>query len=126
MQIPREMTAAERRAIRRLVLSECASYDSEYGCLSLNSDCYMLSKWWTGGYCRYFKTLILPAYPVLEQALKGEVPVNTKPCVVCGKRFPAAGRKTYCSEKCREQGRKAADAKRAKKYRQSKGASVTD
>ena len=60
-QILRELTAAERRTIRRLVLSECASYDREYGCLPLNSACIMLKKFWTGGIC-----------PVIEQALKGE------------------------------------------------------
>lgn len=125
-QIPRELKAAERREIRRLVLSECASYDNEYGCLPLNSDCFMLHKWWTGGYCRYFEEWILPAYPVLERTLKDETPANTKFCAICGRRFPVAGRKTYCSEKCREQGRKAADARRAKKYRLNKGASVTD
>ncbi len=125
-QIPRELTAAERRAIRRLVLSECANYDSEYGCLPLNCDCIMLNKWWTGGYCKYFESSILPAYPVLERVLKCKPPVNTKPCAVCGRRFPTSGRKIYCSEKCREQGRKVADANRAKKYRRNKGTSVTD
>ena len=126
MQIPHELTAAERRMIRRLVLSECAKYDKEYGCLPLSSDCYMLNKCWTGGYCRYFETSILPAYPVLEQALKGGIPANTKLCAICGKPFLSAGRKAYCSEKCRAQGQKAADAKRAKKYRRNKGSSVTD
>lgn len=125
-QIPRELTAAERRTIRRSVLSECANYDNENGCLLLSSACFMLNKWWTDSYCRYFETSILPAYPVLEQALKGKLTANTKPCSVCGKRFPAMGRKIYCSEKCREQGRKKADAKRAKKYRRTKGVSVTD
>jgi|AGTN01.2.fsa_nt_gi hypothetical protein len=125
-QIPRELTAAERRAIRRSVLSECAGYDSEHGCLPLNGDCYMLNKCWTGGYCRYFEETILPAYPVLERALKYEPPANTKLCAICGRPFPTAGRKSYCSEKCREQGRKIADTRRAKKYRRNKGLSVTD
>ena len=44
-------------------------------------------------------------------------------CGRSGKRFPASGRKVYCSEKCWEQGQRAADAKRAKKYRRNKGAS---
>ena len=126
MQIPRELIAAERRAIRRLVLSECASYDSEYGCLPLDSACIMLNKWWTSGLCKYFEMSILPAYPVLEQALKSEPPSNIKRCAICGRPFFAAGRRAYCSEKCRAQGRKIADAKRAKKYRWNKGAPVTD
>ena len=125
-QIPRELTVAERRAIRRLVLSECANYDSEYSCLPLNCDCIMLNKWWTGGYCKYFESSILPAYTVLERVLKCEPPANTKLCAICGRPFFAAGRRAYCSEKCRTQGRKIADAKRAKKYRRNKGPSVTD
>lgn len=124
--IPRELTAAERREIRHLVVGLCANYDSEYGCLPLDRECYMLNKWWTGSLCKYFESSVLPTNPVLERALKGEPPANTKPCAVCGKRFPVAGRKTYCSEKCREQGQRAADAKRAKKYRKNKGCTVTD
>ncbi|MEL7655949.1 MAG: cysteine-rich VLP protein [Bacillota bacterium] len=124
--MPRELTAAERREIRRLVAGLCANYDSEYGCLPLDCGCYMLNKWWTGSLCRYFENSVLPANPVLEQALKGEPPKDTKPCAVCGKRFPVEGRKAYCSEKCREQGQREKDAKRAKKYRQSKGGTVTD
>jgi len=123
-QIPRELTAAERREIRRLVAGLCANYDSEYGCLPLDCECYMLNKWWTGSLCRYFENSVLPTNPIL--ALKGEPPANTKPCAICGKRFPIAGRKAYCSEKCREQGQREKDAKRAKKYRQSKGKKITD
>lgn len=125
-QIPRELTAAERREIRRLVAGLCANYDSEYGCLPLDCECYMLNKWWTGSLCRYFENSVLPTNPILERALKGEPPANTKPCAICGKRFPIAGRKAYCSEKCREQGQREKDAKRAKKYRQSKGKKITD
>lgn len=125
-KIPRELTAAERREIRRLV-GHCANYDSEYGCLPLDyGGCYMLDKWWTGSLCRYFESHVLPENPVLERALKGEPPQDTKPCAVCGRRFPVAGRRAYCSDKCREVGQKAADAKRAKKYRRNKGKAVTD
>ena len=51
----RELTRDERRAIRRLVTSLCANYDRTEGlCLPLDCPCYMLNKWWTGGFCRYF------------------------------------------------------------------------
>jgi len=50
----RELTATERREIRRLVRG-CANYSSEHGCLPLDGECYMLSKWWTGSLCRYFE-----------------------------------------------------------------------
>jgi len=125
-KISRELTAAERREIRRLVIGLCANYDSEYGCMPLDCECYMLNKWWTGSLCKYFASSVLPVNPVLERALKGELPPDTKPCAVCGKHFPVAGRKAYCSEKCRETGQKAKDAQRAKKYRRNKGRSVTD
>ena len=124
--IPRELTAAERREIRRLVTTLCANYDSEYGCLPLDCACYMLNKWWTGSLCRYFEGAVLPVNPILERALKEEPPQDTKPCAVCGRPFPVAGRKAYCSDKCREQGQREKDAKRAWKYRKNKGGNVTD
>ena len=64
----RELTRAERTAIRRLV-KRCANYDTEYGCLPLDGSCYMLGKWWTGGYCRYFQEAVLPLDPALKVAL---------------------------------------------------------
>lgn len=49
----RELTRAERAAIRKLVTELCANYDSQdKTCLPLDSSCYMLNKWWTGAYCR--------------------------------------------------------------------------
>lgn len=124
--IPRELTADERREIRRSVIAECANYDSEYGCLPLDCECYMLNKWYTGSLCGYFESSVLPTNPALERSLKSEPPTNTKPCAICGKPFPKAGRKTYCSEKCRDIGQRTASAKRAQKYRKNKGCTVTD
>ena len=43
----RELTRQERAAIRKLVTGMCANYDSEYGCLPLDCECYILNKWWT-------------------------------------------------------------------------------
>ena len=40
----RELTRKEKTAIRSLVVTWCANYDREYGCLPLDSDCYMLGK----------------------------------------------------------------------------------
>ncbi|WP_425475069.1 cysteine-rich VLP protein, partial [Anaeromonas gelatinilytica] len=57
---PRELTRRERTAIRRLVTGMCANYDPEYGCLPLDyGGCYMLDKYWTGAYCKYFKKACL-------------------------------------------------------------------
>ena len=44
----RELTRAERAAIRKLVKCWCANYDREYGCLILDGPCYMLGKCWSG------------------------------------------------------------------------------
>lgn len=116
----RELTAKEKQAIRELV-RQCANYDKEdKSCLPLETGCYMMNKHFNGGFCRWFQQAVLPLNPALEAALlrTGE---NMKACAVCGGLFPVAGRKAYCSEKCREIGKKAADAKRAKKYRLKKG-----
>ena len=59
----RELTRKEKTAIRSLVVTWCANYDREYGCLPLDSDCYMLGKCWTGSYCRYFRESVLPLDP---------------------------------------------------------------
>ena len=68
----RELTRKEKTAIRSLVVTWCANYDREYGCLPLDSDCYMLGKCWTGSYCRYFRESVLPLDPALEASLMSE------------------------------------------------------
>ena len=98
---PRELTREERAAIRKLVTGMCANYDSHYNiCLPLDCACYMLNKWWTGSYCRYFQNAVLPLDPVLEAALTGGGAVETRPCAACGQPFPANGKQAYCSAAC--------------------------
>lgn len=107
----RELTRAEKAAIRKLVLSLCANYDPEYECLPLDGPCYMLGKCWTGAYCRYFREAVLPNDPALEAALLAEGPVpETRLCPVCGRSFLPDGRTRYCSAAC-------AHAARLKKQR---------
>lgn len=107
----RELTRAEKAAIRKLVLSLCANYDREYECLPLDGPCYMLEKCWTGAYCRYFREAVLPNDPALEAALLAEGPVpETRLCPVCGRSFLPDGRTRYCSAAC-------AHAARLKKQR---------
>ena len=51
----RELTRSERAAVRRLVTNLCANYDCQDKlCLPLDCPCFMLNKWWTGAFCRYF------------------------------------------------------------------------
>lgn len=115
----RELTRDERAAIRKLVTKECANYDREYGCLPLDTGCYMLGKWWTGAYCKYFQSAVLPLDPALEAALTGAAPpaTATRPCAACGKPFPAQGKRAYCSPACQRAAdrRKARDRMRAQR-----------
>ena len=100
MSNSRELTREERAAIRKLVVSLCANYDREYGCLPLDCDCYMLGKCWTGAYCKYFREAVLPTAPILEAALTNAVTPETRPCSLCGAAFPANGKEAYCSDAC--------------------------
>ena len=107
----RELTRKEKAEIRKLVVSLCANYDREHGCLPLDDPCYMLDKSWTGAYCHYFRESVLPNDPVLEAVLtaEGKTP-ETRPCLVCGRPFLPDGRTRYCSKPC-------AHAARLKKQR---------
>lgn len=99
----RELTAGERAAIRKLVTSLCANYDREYGCLPLDCECYMLNKWWTGAYCKYFRDAVLPTNPALEAALLGRAAPDTCACSVCGNPFIQQGKRAYCSPACQRE-----------------------
>ena len=74
----RELTRQEKTAIRKLVIRWCANYDKDYGCLPLDCPCYMLGKCWTGAYCRYFRSAVLPLDPVLERSLTAEHITETR------------------------------------------------
>jgi len=97
--IPRELAREERAAIHKLVTKLCANYSREYSCLPLETDCYMLGLWWTGAYCRYFESAVLPLDPSLEAALTGGA-VDMRSCAVCGAAFVPKGIQRYCSAIC--------------------------
>jgi len=103
---PRELTRAERAAIRKLVKDLCANYDREYGCLPLCGDCYMLGKWWTGSFCKYFTRAVLPTDPALEAMLAQGAAVEMRECRICGEAFPADGKQAYCSDACADEAKK--------------------
>ena len=109
----RELTRAERVSIRRLVKKWCANFDPEYGCLPLDCECYMLNKWWTGSYCRYFREAVLPLDPELERALSDTGhKAELRACAVCGRPFPRQGKRAFCSGTCKE----VAKRKRQREY----------
>ena len=98
----RELTRAECAEIRKLVKGLCANYDNEYGCLLLDGDCYMFYgvAYTNTGMCKYFRNAVLPTNPVLEAVLTSVKVVETRPCGICCKAFPADGKKLYCSDAC--------------------------
>ena len=100
--IPRELTRAERAAIRKLVKESCANYDRDFGCMPLEDDCYMFYgvAYTNTGMCRYFRNSILPTDPALEAILTGGGAVETRTCGICGEAFPIDGKKAYCSDTC--------------------------
>jgi len=106
--IHRELTRAERAAIRKLVKDLCANYDHEYGCLLLDGDCYMFYgvAYTNTGMCKYFRNAVLPTEPVLEAVLTGGAAVETRPCALCGEAFPVNGKQAYCSDACADEATK--------------------
>ena len=118
----RELTRKEKTAIRSLVVTWCANYDREYGCLPLDGKCYMLEKCWTGALCRYFRESVLPLDPALEASLMSEGPKpHFKICPVCGGAVAPDRRQAYCSAACA----KKAHRRQQREYmRKKRGASV--
>lgn len=110
----RELTAREKQAIRRLVISECPNYDREYGCLLLGGACYMFTIAFAGSsLCKWFQDAVLPLDPALEAVFRRR---PLKACKRCGRKFPVNGRQVYC-EACAAPAHKAAAAARVRKHR---------
>ena len=118
----RELTKDERAGVRDLVVKMCANYHREYGCLPLETDCYMLSKWWTGAYCKYFAEAVLPLNPALQASLSGDgAPAAHKICPVCGGAYFPTTSQAYCSEACAVKGRRETYRKYNRKRKKSRG-----
>ena len=63
----RELTGKEKRQIKKLVVSKCANYDKEYGCLPLDCECYMFGVCYScSGLCKWFRKALLPTVPELQ------------------------------------------------------------
>jgi len=115
----RELTGRERRQIRNLVKTICANYDSDYGCLLLDGDCYMFygAAYTNSALCKWFRNAVMPLDPELVRTFIGGIAPDTKPCAVCGGAFPVKGRQAYCSDKCAKTGRRKSVAKNVKAHR---------
>jgi len=118
----RELTGKERRQISNLVKNMCANYDRDYGCLMLDSDCYMFYgvAYTNSALCKWFRNAVLPLDPELDRLFTGGILPETKPCVICGRAFPLNGRQTYCSNRCAKSGRRKSVARNVKTYRERK------
>lgn len=58
---------------------------------TLDCECYMLGKWWTSAYCKYFQNAVQPLNPALEASFTNTATVEMRPCALCGAVFPANG-----------------------------------
>ena len=114
---PRELTRPERATIKKLVTDMCANFDREHGCLPLGSTCYMLNKWWTSNYCRYFQNAILPLAPMLQASLLGRETPKQDICIICNKPFIQRGKQFYCSAACKAEGNRRKSRERMRKKR---------
>ena len=115
----RELTRAERAAVRKLVIDMCANYDKTYGCPPLDCDCYMFGKWWTGGYCKYFQNAVLPLDPMLEASLLGNDAPIQDTCAICNRPFIPDGKQSYCSAACKTEGNRRKSRERMRKKRRN-------
>ena len=112
----RELTGKEKRQIKKLVISKCANYDKEYGCLPLDCNCYMFGICYTNSaLCRYFRKSVLPEDAGVEAVF---TQISTTHCKQCGKPFPTDGKRVYCSQRCAEEARRKQTAARVRKYRE--------
>lgn len=112
----RELTGREKQRIRKLVTSQCANYDKEYGCLPLDSDCYMFGICYRNSpLCRCFREAVLPTALDLEAVFQSK-PLTV--CKQCGKKFSASGKRIYCSEKCAEEAKRQQTKLRVRKCRE--------
>lgn len=122
----RELTRDERAGIRKLVVGLCANYDRDYGCLPLDCECYMLGKWWTGAYCKYFQNAVLPTDPALEAALLGRVAPTLPACAACGKAIHATNNRALYCPACAKAKRRERQREYQREYtRKKKGQTIS-
>ena len=114
----RELTGKEKRHIRKLVVSKCANYDKEYGCLPLDCECPVFGICFTNSaLCKWFRKALLPTAPELQAIFE---PMPLAVCKECGKHFQKNGKRVYCSDKCAAEARRKQTAARVRKHREKK------
>lgn len=114
----RELTGREKQRIKKLIISRCANYDKEYGCLPLDCECPMFGICYTNiALCRRFRNALLPTDLELE-AVFTRTPTTI--CKQCSNPFPIDGKRVYCSDHCAEEARRQQTAARVRKHREKK------
>ena len=68
----------------------------------MDDNCYMFYGvgYTNTGMCKYFRNAVLPTDPLLKAVLTGKGSVEMRPCAMCGREFPANGKKAYCTDSC--------------------------
>ena len=80
-----ELSTRDKNRIRKHVTNCCANYSKEYGCLPLETECYMFSVGFTDSkLCKYYEQAVLPTDAELYALFKG---VPTRVCKQCGQPF---------------------------------------
>ena len=113
-----ELSIRDKKQIKKHVTNCCANYSKEYGCLPLETECYMFSVGFTNSkLCKYYEQAVMPTDAELYALFKG---IPTRICKQCGQLFAAIGKKTYCSERCAAEARRQQTAERVRKHRANK------
>lgn len=116
----RELSRREKAMIGSSVHRKCANYDSEYGCMPMDSDCYMLKIGYTNSsLCKYFEKYILPTEIELQMHLQKTSGI-AKACEICGNMFIAHKNQKFCSEACKAFAKKKGAAERKRRQRSAK------
>lgn len=109
------LTPKQRQRANALIKRLCANYDNG-NCLALDNGepCVCVQSISYSLLCKYFRSAVLPAEPLLEAAILG---TRFEKCVSCGAPIIKKGnRKKYC-EKCAQRSYKAQQAEYARRKR---------
>ena len=121
----RKLTKYEIKRLKSLAVNNCANYGYENrSCLPADKDCRMLTIRYANECCAYFQKAVLPAEPVLYEALMAEnsaAVLCQKECKICGSMFFAARNQAYCSPACRAEGERLMNRNRVTRHRRKRG-----
>lgn len=116
----RELSRSEKAIIGSSVHKKCANYDNEYGCMPMDSDCYMLKIGYTdSSLCKYYEKCILPTEIELQVHLQ-KMSGGMKACEICGNMFAVHKNQKYCSDACKAIAQRKGATERKRRQRRAK------